>query len=192
MEDGNKSGGAPVNSSEPNKSVSSGKSNKNLSLIIIGVILVLVIAGGAYAYHASKHKTTTSTVASGAPTGKTFKPITSGPKIVKTPVTTTTSCGADPSCFNTSFKDCTPATLTSSISNIAVKYQILGPQGGGCSMSFVYTKASQATWLNQPMTCNFDNKQSLQASVTAAFTDLSKGNNTYSCVGPFVAVLQHP
>ncbi len=91
------------------------------------------------------------------------------------------------SCFEQKFVSCSPATFSPSLAQFAaVKYQIHGKQSSGCNMTLQYTANPNKAWINQPMTCNFDNKKNLGEAVSAAFSNL-KG---YDCTGPLVKILQ--
>lgn len=170
----------PVNQgSKPNT-----KKGHKLVLLIVIAILVLGGLGSVYALYIHKPKTVTSTkVYTGSASNGTTK------ASVTAPVTSTVNCGSD-SCFNQKFTACSPATDTSTALGTTVKYQIYGPKGGGCSMLFEYTQVANPAWQNQPMTCNYDNKESLENSSQAVMNDLLSGKNTYSCSGPLVAILQ--
>jgi hypothetical protein len=57
-------------------------------------------------------------------------------------------------------------------------------------MLFEYTANPNSAWVNQPMTCDFDNTQSLDDSTSAVFNSLLAKQNTYDCTGPLVAILE--
>jgi hypothetical protein len=99
---------------------------------------------------------------------------------------TGTSCGSE-ACFESKFHSCSPATYSASLAQLAaVKYRINGKHAVGCNMTFEYTSNPNKAWVNQPMTCDFDNTKGLEAAVAAAFTNLK----AYKCSGPLVGILQ--
>ena len=152
------------------------------------VLILILIVGGVYAYHLSQHKTVANAkVYTGKFNNK--RGLTSVRGSITSPVTTTVDCGSV-SCFTPYFQKCVPATLTATSPISNVKYQIYGKKGNGCSMLFEYTSNPNPAWVNQPMTCNFDNNQSLNNSVSAVMNDLFSQKNAYSCTGPMVAILQ--
>jgi hypothetical protein len=153
-------------------------SKRFVKSLMILVVAIVVIVGGGIGLYAAFHKTTKPIVST-----STTKPS------IKTTATVTSSCGSA-SCFATSFQKCTPATENSSSSVAKIKYKIIGPSGGGCGMSFEYTWSPVTAWVNQSMTCNFDNTQTLSNAVAMVFNSIAAGQNTYSCSGPLATQLQ--
>lgn len=159
------------------------KKNRIISAVII-VVMLLGGLGAVYVLYIHKPKSVTFTKTyTGTSSNKTTK------ATVKAPVTSTVNCGSK-NCFTTYFQKCSPATLTTTSPMANVKYHIYGKQGNGCSMLFEYTSNPNPAWTNKPMTCDFDNSQSLKNSVNAVINDLSSKKNTYDCTGPLVAILQ--
>jgi hypothetical protein len=162
------------------------KSRLPLLVALVILCLLLLVGGSIYALH--KHKTVTTTkIATGSGSEKLGSG--SAKATVKAPVTTTVNCSSA-GCFNQHFSACTPATLTATSSLGDTKYQIYGKKGTGCSMLFEYTANPNAAWVNQPMTCTFDNSQTLDNAVTVVFNNLFTQKNTYGCTGPLVVILQ--
>jgi hypothetical protein len=151
------------------------------------VLFLLLVAGGAYAYYLTQHKTVTTTKSY---TGKLSNKDGSASGSITAPVTTTVNCGSE-NCFAIYFQNCNLATLTATSPIANVKYQIYGKKGTGCSMLFEYTSNPNSAWANQPMTCNFDNSKSLDDSVSLVINDLISKKNTYACTGPLVNILQN-
>ncbi len=102
-------------------------------------------------------------------------------------VATTVSCG-DQDCFETQFKDCKPATLTSDAGLVSFSYQIIGPVTGGCRMTVLYPTNPNPEWENKPMTCTFNNSLEFTAAVQAQLTAISQGNGT--CTGPLADIIK--
>ena len=147
-----------------------------IEALILVVILVLIASIGYIIY--SEHynlKPSSNTSASSASKTKTNK--------------SSTNCTSQ-TCFNPLFSKCTPSTFNYPSPLASVKYQIFGPKSSGCSMLFEYTSNPNPAWVNQPMTCNFNNKMSLENSIQNVINDLSSKSNTYSCTGPLVSILQ--
>lgn len=185
---------------------------------IISIVLLLLIAGGAYAAYSfnlftlpglgapipevvsTKGPSATTTVAvaplplatTTASTTQTTTAVSSNATSTKAAATSTAptalSCTTQ-DCFNTQFALCNKAALTvdSGILGIA-QYNIIGPVSGGCSMSFVFTKHLNTTWVNKPMTCTYDNKIEFTAAVQNAFTAAKQGKST--CTGPLTSILK--
>lgn len=103
--------------------------------------------------------------------------------------TESVACDSE-SCFAPKFASCAPATLEAAAPIGAVRYDIKGAQGDGCSMLFEYTDNPNPEWTGQSMTCVFDNKKALEDAVGEVFDDLLAKSNSYSCSGPLVAILQ--
>ena len=100
---------------------------------------------------------------------------------------TTVSCGTE-NCFKTKFATCAPATLTSDAGWAAVSYKIIGPVAGGCKMTFMYTQNPNPAWVNQPMTCTYDNKIDFQTSIQNTFNAVIQGKS--DCTGSLVKILR--
>jgi hypothetical protein len=148
--------------------------------LLIFVVVVVVIVGGGLGLYATFHNTTKSTVSSHTGTSTTA---------VKSSGTVTNSCGSK-TCFATDFQKCTPATENSSSSIAKIKYSIIGPSGSGCGMTFEYTYSPVTAWVNQSMTCNFDNTQPLSNAVALVFNSFAAKQNTYDCTGSLATLLQ--
>jgi hypothetical protein len=187
-------------------------------LIVGAVVILLLVAGGAFAaYYTFSAQpgpapvtvaTTTLPAASSTPLTLTEHATGSGTTTIATTtvggVTVgatvgvtisgdtvgTVSCGSQ-DCFTKAFAACTPATLTTSIVGFAgVSYKIIGPANGGCKITFEYTTNPNPAWVDQPMTCTYNNKLDFQTALTNVFNAvLQKKSN--DCVGPLVAVMQN-
>lgn len=184
---------------------------------IISIVLLLLIAAGAYAAYSfnlftlpgvgapipkviptKKSATTTAAVAplplatTTASTTQTTATVSSNATSTKTVATSTASTALScttQDCFNTQFALCNKAMLTvdSGILGVA-QYSIIGPVSGGCSMSFVFTKHLNTTWVNKPMTCTYDNKIEFTAAVQNVFTAAQQGKS--ACTGPLTSILK--
>jgi hypothetical protein len=98
-------------------------------------------------------------------------------------------------CFNSEFKNCTPASFDYSVQSLgSINYQIMSGNitSGGCYVTLTYLKDPNPSWENKPMTCIFNNKVPVRQSASDVFNDLLAGHNTYSCTGPLVSVIQGP
>jgi hypothetical protein len=105
-----------------------------------------------------------------------------------------TSCNSSQICFQKHFSSCTPAIMVYSIFNLSVKYEVFGKKLSGCSVLFEYTKITNKgvnkTWVNKPMTCNFNSNQSfIKANMAAVVSLTVKKTNPYQCKGPLVKIL---
>jgi hypothetical protein len=99
----------------------------------------------------------------------------------------TVDCGLQ-GCFQNKFAACQPASMDVDTGAMAVHYQILTADQGGCEMTMVYTRHANSDWQGKPMTCIFDNKLELQASIDRVFADAVAGKS--SCEGPLADALK--
>jgi hypothetical protein len=108
---------------------------------------------------------------------------------ISTDVTTAVSCGSA-DCFDQHFSNCTPATMAADANGVgAILDTIIGPASGGCSVTFMYTQNPNPVWVNQPMTCTFDNQIDFKTSFYNTFDAVVQGEQT-NCSGPLVAILR--
>lgn len=121
---------------------------------IITVLILLVISVGGYMYY----KSSSSSPASNAPVCE------------------------DQGCFISNFKTCTPSIFEMEAGGSGVRYEIVGKGVAGCDMTFTYTKINMSNWQNKPMTCDFDNKTSLENAVKKVFEGIA--NKSVVCEGP--------
>ena len=94
----------------------------------------------------------------------------------------------DVTCIYTKFEACEASTFSADAGFVAISYEIFGPKDAGCEMSLVYTKNPNPDWVDQPMTCIFDNTQDFQTAVGEQLTATSN-SETNTCSGPLVEVL---
>ncbi|MEK7105439.1 MAG: thrombospondin type 3 repeat-containing protein [Patescibacteria group bacterium] len=99
--------------------------------------------------------------------------------------TTTVNCG-DENCFEAKFAACEPAKLVSDLGFVSFSYEIIGPVEGGCSMTVMYPTNPNPAWVNQPMTCTFDN--TIDFTTSAQQTIEGSGSESTTCTGPLVAI----
>jgi cytoskeletal protein RodZ len=105
--------------------------------------------------------------------------------------TISVNCGSK-NCFNQKFASCSPATesIVPEGDGTASHFTIYGPKAAGCKMQLIYTNSTISTWDNQPLVCNFDNKQPVNVAVAEALYTLSQNTNPYNCSGSFISVYQ--
>ncbi len=177
-----------------------------LKALIIGLLIVLLGGGSAFAYYRVKNTsievvpketsqvvTTTNQVDS---VGSADLTTTEGSKNVGTfdydvsiDVTTTENCGSA-GCFEKKFTACEKATMTSSMEDFggaSYYYKIIGPMTGGCQMLTKYTTNPNPDWVNKEMTCVYNNKKSIQDATDDVFNGIFDGSVT--CQGPLFTVL---
>ena len=94
----------------------------------------------------------------------------------------------DEACIYTKFEACEASTFSADMGFAAITYEIFGPKDGGCEMSLVYTKNPNPDWVDQPMTCIFDNTQDFQTAVGEQLA-AAPGSEASTCSGPLVEVL---
>lgn len=93
----------------------------------------------------------------------------------------------DSKCFEAKFVACEGGNYTADQGAVAISYDILGANDGGCLVNVVYTKNSNKDWEGKSMTCTFDNTQSFQTTFQAEFAAAMKGEG--SCTGELATVL---
>ena len=177
------------------------------AILVLIIVLAVAILGGAayvrYVYlpHQAAQLTSSSSTCFGCNdivlTSSTFtstQHVSStatdsiGTVSIQTDVKTTVSCGSQ-DCFNKNFFSCTPASLKADSPGLGgVSYNILGPTTGGCKMTFEYTSNPNPTWVNQPMTCTFNNAIDFQTSIQNTFNAAIKGRS--DCTGPLAIILK--
>ena len=110
-------------------------------------------------------------------------------------VTKTTDCG-DVNCFESYFSQCKTATLDADIGSAAFRYSIVGLMNNGCKITMRYTKNPNPTWVNQDMTCIFDNKLSFENAASKIFEGITKVANgqssSISCSGSLYSKMTLP
>lgn len=90
-------------------------------------------------------------------------------------------------CFNNKFESCEETSFSSDVGIAAVEYDILGPNGGDCELSMVYTENINPEWVDQPMTCVLDNDLEFTAALEDQFNAAILGEGT--CTGPLADIL---
>jgi hypothetical protein len=96
-------------------------------------------------------------------------------------------------CFDPAFKNCSQATFDHTIQPLgSIRYQVLysDMRSGGCYVTVEYTQTSNQEWQDKPMTCVFNNQESLTKAAGTIYNDLLSGQNTYGCTGPLVTIIQ--
>jgi hypothetical protein len=174
----------------PQPSSTNGK--PKLLLITLGFFVIFLLGASAFALSALHHKsvpakTHTNSTASGTTSNATNN--STHATTSTAPASNVFSCSSE-SCFNSYFQKCSPATFATNVGGVGVKYQIYSKKGDSCSMMFEYTANPNPAWVNQPMTCDFDNLHPLSKSVSLVVSNLIGKQNAYNCSGPLVAILQ--
>ncbi len=102
------------------------------------------------------------------------------------PVTCTTEA-----CFTPAFAACTKGSVYTANGGIlgSVTYTVNGPATGGCSMTLVYTKNPNQSWVGKPLTCPVDPKLPFQTAVENVLTGVASGKVT-TCTGTLVPLLK--
>lgn len=180
----------PVNNGQPaiiasdfQNSVSKSKKPKLLIILLI-LFFVLIASGGVFAFHNNNPKDSSSSTTSNSNNSRSTTP-NQGSNSTGTIITCTTE-----TCFAPKFASCSAATLNYDAGIAAVRYQILGTKASGCSMSFEYTSNPNSAWVNQPMTCTFNNKEPLDTSIQDVINIVISKSNKSDCTGPLVGILQ--
>lgn len=127
--------------------------SKGFASIIALVMLVVVVAGGAYVfktYRETREISTTERFESGYK-DEDLELNISGDAV------STVNCG-DENCFQEKFASCQPASVNLDVGFVAFNYKIIGPKSGGCEVTMKYPKNPNPEWVNKEMTCVFDNK----------------------------------
>ena len=104
-------------------------------------------------------------------------------------LSTTATCGTE-DCFRQKFASCELASFQTTVQGFgaAAYYEIIGPKPDGCEMTFKYPTNPNPKWVDQPMTCTFDNKIEFRTSVANTFTQATNGSA--KCTGPLYDILR--
>ncbi len=105
-------------------------------------------------------------------------------------VTSTVTCGTQ-SCFEENFKTCSPATVTTTVSGLGgEKLTIVKKVSGGCQVTFRYTEVANPAWVNQDLTCTYDNTLSFQNAFQKVFETAVAAKNP-TCSGPLYTIFKN-
>ncbi len=154
--------------------------NLKLSLPMAAFLLVFIIAAAVYLVYFLETKTLTYNLVVSQANSATHTPASEE--------TITVNCGSR-NCFTQKFTSCSAATETIAPKGggTTVHYSIVGPQSGGCNMSLYYTENSIPAWDNKALSCDFNNKQSVNNAVNIALYSLTQNTNPYKCSGSFIS-----
>lgn len=100
---------------------------------------------------------------------------------------TTVTCGSS-GCFAKEFAICSPAIEDISFGPTIFHAEILGTLSDRCRVSMEYTKYPNSAWVNQPMICMLDSKNSFAQEQQNAFSTIQSPTST--CKGPLAAIVR--
>lgn len=101
----------------------------------------------------------------------------------------------DASCFNESFKNCTPgASLSATLgilgSQVTYRYEILGPSADGrCAIESEFTANPNPQLIGKQMVCNYNNSKDFTSAVAEAGAGINSGQNTAQCHGELYVLM---
>ena len=110
-------------------------------------------------------------------------------KYAKDEIRYVVDCGSEGG-FEKKFASCDQSTMQADTGSLfgAVEYKIIGKGVIGCNVTFKYTKYPDPSWVNKEMTCEFDNKISLENSYAKVFNGVTTG--AVVCQGSLYDILR--
>jgi hypothetical protein len=95
--------------------------------------------------------------------------------------------------FQSAFAACTAGSrfdVANPVLGASVRYEIAGPEDGGCRVSLIYLSNPNPAWVGVPLLLTLDSRQGFTGEIEAGMRScMSRGESRFRCAGPLLKLL---